>query len=52
MIKTEEIKSLVKSVKVMEYSGHIRNWQTLCQALNISQSLERTAREEAILIAA
>lgn len=52
MIKTEEIKSLVKKIKVMEYSGHIRNWQSLCQQLHIDSSLSRVDREEAILIAA
>ncbi len=34
------------------YSGHIRNWKELCLQLNIDSALPRSAREEAIILAA
>ena len=37
---------------VKEYRGHIRNWKTLCEALNIDTSLSREERERQILIRA
>ncbi len=37
-------------IKVKEYSGHIRNWEKLCNELQIDKSLSRERREEAILI--
>lgn len=39
-------------VRVQEYSGHIRNWEVLCEELGIDKSLSREAREEAILLKA
>ncbi len=35
-----------------EYSGHIRNWKSLCEELEINPSLSRKEREEQILIEA
>ncbi len=35
-----------------EYSGHIRNWKSLCKELEIEPSLSRKEREEEILIKA
>lgn len=37
-------------IKVLEYSGHIRNWEALCEELGIDKTLTRTAREEQIII--
>lgn len=34
---------------VKEYSGHIRNWEALCEELQIAGTLSRTEREEEIL---
>ena len=39
-------------LRLKEYSGHIRNWKSLCEELNISTSLPREKREEQILIKA
>ena len=36
-------------INVQEFRGHIRNWKALCEELNIDITLERTARENAIL---
>lgn len=53
MIKQKEYQSLVKNqVSVVEYSGHIRNWENLCQELEIDLSLPREKREQEILIQA
>ncbi|MCQ2530868.1 MAG: asparagine synthase-related protein [Lachnospiraceae bacterium] len=38
--------------QIKEYRGHIRNWKDLCGELNIDLSLDREAREQAILTAA
>jgi len=37
---------------VKEYRGHIRNWRGLCQELDIDLSLDRSKREECILVKA
>lgn len=37
-------------MKILEYSGHIRNWETLCTELNIDTTLSREEREQAILL--
>ncbi len=39
-------------IKVKEYRGHIRNWETLCKELSIDASLNREEREDAILVKA
>lgn len=39
-------------IKVLEYSGHIRNWEALCEELGIDKTLTRAAREEQIIIRA
>ena len=39
-------------IKVQEYRGHIRNWEELCERLEISLALPREEREEQILIRA
>jgi len=39
-------------VVVKEYSGHIRNWKSLCQRLDIDSSLPREQREKEILVKA
>lgn len=39
-------------IKVEEYRGHIRNWEELCERLEISLTLSREEREEQILIRA
>ncbi len=39
-------------IKVLEYSGHIRNWRELCKELAIEDTLDREAREQEILIKA
>ncbi len=39
-------------ITVKEYRGHIRNWEALCEELNISKELSREEREEKILITA
>ena len=36
-------------IELKTYRGHIRNWETLCEALSVDKSLSRAAREEAIL---
>ncbi len=38
--------------KILEYSGHIRNWRELCEDLNIDNTLSRDKREPAIITAA
>ena len=48
----ETLQKNAQGVKVLEYSGHIRNWMALCQELGLPTDLTRQAREEAILIAA
>lgn len=39
-------------IKIQEYTGHIRNWEALCEELGIDKTLSREAREEAILVKA
>lgn len=39
-------------ITVKEYSGHIRNWEALCEELAIDKQLERKEREEEILVKA
>ena len=39
-------------IELKKYSGHIRNWISLCDELNIDNTLPRAEREEAIFIAA
>jgi len=39
-------------VKIEEYRGHIRNWKQLCSELDIDSSLERSQREEEIILKA
>lgn len=39
-------------IKVQEYRGHIRNWEALCERLDIALGLSREEREEAILLKA
>lgn len=39
-------------IKIMEYKGHIRNWESLCRELSINPALSREEREAAILTAA
>lgn len=39
-------------IKVMEYRGHIRNWEALCRELGIDAALSREARETEILVKA
>lgn len=39
-------------IKVQEYRGHIRNWESLCKELGIDITLSREEREEQILIKA
>ncbi|NMS90208.1 asparagine synthetase B [Clostridioides difficile] len=39
-------------IKILEYSGHIRNWKVLCEELKIDSSLSREERERAILVKA
>lgn len=39
-------------IKVKEYRGHIRNWESLCQELGIDKSLSREEREQEILVKA
>lgn len=39
-------------IKVMEYRGHIRNWEALCRELGIDAALSREEREIEILIKA
>ena len=48
----ETLQKNAQGVKVLEYSGHIRNWKALCQELGLPTDLTRQDREEAILIAA
>ena len=38
-------------MELMTYRGHIRNWQELCQTLELDETLSRREREEAILLA-
>ena len=39
-------------IKVKEYRGHIRNWEELCERLDIPLDLTREEREEQILVKA
>ncbi len=39
-------------ITVKEYRGHIRNWEALCEELEIEKALSREEREEQILIKA
>lgn len=39
-------------MKLTAYSGHIRNWESLCEELHIDPALPRREREEALLLAA
>ena len=39
-------------ITVDEYRGHIRNWEALCEELNIDKSLSREERENEILVKA
>ena len=39
-------------IEIKEYRGHIRNWEALCDELNLSKELSRENREIAILKAA
>ena len=39
-------------ITVKEYRGHIRNWEELCERLEIPLDLTREEREERILIRA
>ena len=39
-------------ITVKEYSGHIRNWEALCEELAIDKHLARKEREEEILVKA
>ena len=39
-------------IKVIEYIGHIRNWEELCERLDIPLDLTREEREEQILVKA
>lgn len=39
-------------ITVKEYRGHIRNWEELCERLNIPLTLTREEREERILVRA
>lgn len=39
-------------IKILEYSGHIRNWKSLCEELRIDSLLSREERERAILVKA
>lgn len=39
-------------IKIQEYTGHIRNWEALCEELGIEKTLSREEREAAILVKA
>lgn len=39
-------------IRIQEYRGHIRNWEELCERLEIPLTLSREEREEQILIRA
>ena len=39
-------------VELKTYSGHIRNWKSLCEQLHIVNTLPRSEREEQIILAA
>ena len=39
-------------IKVQEYRGHIRNWESLCTELEIAHTLSREEREAEILVKA
>ncbi|MCC0685522.1 asparagine synthase (glutamine-hydrolyzing) [Clostridioides sp. ZZV15-6383] len=55
MINLEEKYSTRKdthTIKILEYSGHIRNWKVLCEELGIDSSLSREEREREILVKA
>lgn len=38
--------------KILEYSGHIRNWKSLCDKLGIDNTLSREERENEIILKA
>ena len=38
--------------KILEYSGHIRNWKSLCDKLGIDNTLSREEREKEIILKA
>ena len=38
--------------KILEYSGHIRNWKSLCDELGIDNTLSREERENEIILKA
>ena len=44
--------SIKEKILVKEYRGHIRNWDELCNELNISSSLSREEKEKKIIIKA
>lgn len=37
-------------IELKTYRGHIRNWEALCEELNLSKTLSREAREQEILV--
>ena len=37
-------------ITVKEYRGHIRNWEELCERLELPLDLSREEREEKILV--
>lgn len=39
-------------IRIQEYRGHIRNWEELCERLEIPLTLSREEQEEQILIRA
>ena len=39
-------------IELKEYRGHIRNWESLCEELNIAKNLTREEREQQILVKA
>ncbi len=39
-------------IKVKDYTGHIRNWEALCEELSIEKTLSREERENNILVKA
>ncbi len=43
------MKEVPNMIQVKAYRGHIRNWETLCDALQIDRTLSRRQREEKIL---
>ncbi len=43
---------IMDGIRIVYYSGYIRNWRSLCEELKIDKSLGRQEREAAILISA